>query len=99
MAQPGRRSASTISGSSSASARSLLARRRAGGLHAAELLDGGEQGQTSLWLLSTFGGGPRRLTRCGEKDGQPAWSPTGERIAFLIGANSMREGRDASSST
>ncbi len=41
------------------------------------------KGQTSLWLLSTFGGGPRRLTSCGEKDGQPAWSPTGERIAFL----------------
>ena len=41
------------------------------------------RGQTSLWLLSTFGGGPRRLTSCGEKDAQPAWSPTGERIAFL----------------
>jgi len=39
--------------------------------------------QTSLWLLSSFGGGPRRLTSCGEKDGQPAWSPTGEAIAFL----------------
>jgi dipeptidyl aminopeptidase/acylaminoacyl peptidase len=39
--------------------------------------------QSSLWLLSTFGGGPRRLTSCGEKDGQPAWSPTGEAIAFV----------------
>ena len=36
----------------------------------------------NLWLLSTFGGEPRRLTACGDKDGQPAWSPTGERIAF-----------------
>lgn len=36
----------------------------------------------SLWLLSTFGGEPRRLTSCGDKDGHPAWSPTGERIAF-----------------
>ena len=36
----------------------------------------------NLWLLSTFGGGPRRLTACGDKDGQPAWSPTGERVAF-----------------
>jgi len=39
--------------------------------------------QVSLWLLSTFGGGPRRLTTCGEKDGQGAWSPTGEAIAFV----------------
>ena len=38
---------------------------------------------TALWLLSTFGGGPRRLTQCGDKDGQPAWSPTGEAIAFI----------------
>lgn len=41
------------------------------------------KGSSALWLLSTFGGGPRRLTQCGEKDGQPAWSPTDERIAFL----------------
>ena len=40
-------------------------------------------GKTALWLLSTFGGGPRRLTSCGTKDGQPAWSPTGEQIAFV----------------
>ena len=40
-------------------------------------------GHTSLWLLSTFGGGPRRLTACGEKDGQAAWSPAGDRIAFI----------------
>jgi dipeptidyl aminopeptidase/acylaminoacyl peptidase len=40
-------------------------------------------GKTALWLLSTFGGGPRRLTTCGTKDGQPAWSPTGESIAFV----------------
>ena len=38
---------------------------------------------TSLWLLSTFGGEPRRLTACGEKDGQAAWSPKGGAIAFL----------------
>ena len=40
------------------------------------------KGSTGLWLLSTFGGGPRRLTSCGEKDGQPAWSPTSTSIAF-----------------
>jgi dipeptidyl aminopeptidase/acylaminoacyl peptidase len=38
---------------------------------------------SSLWLLSTFGGKPRRLTSCGEKDGQAAWSPAGDRIAFV----------------
>ena len=37
----------------------------------------------SLWLLSTFGGAARRLTHCGDKDGQPVWSPTGDRIAFV----------------
>ena len=39
--------------------------------------------QSSLWLLSTFGGAPRALTRCGDKDGQPAWSPQGDQIAFV----------------
>ncbi len=41
------------------------------------------QGSTSLWLLPTAKAAPRRLTHCGEKDGQPAWSPRGDRIAFL----------------
>ena len=41
------------------------------------------KGHSSLWLLSTFGGGPRRLTSCGEKDGQAAWSPRGDTIAFV----------------
>jgi dipeptidyl aminopeptidase/acylaminoacyl peptidase len=38
---------------------------------------------SSLWLLSTLGGKARALTRCGDKDGQPRWSPTGELIAFV----------------
>ncbi len=42
---------------------------------------------TSLWLLSTavnkHGGKPRRLTSAGDKDGQAAWSPQGDRIAFV----------------
>jgi dipeptidyl aminopeptidase/acylaminoacyl peptidase len=49
------------------------------------------KGASSLWLLSTFGGGPRRLTSCGEKDGQAAWSPQGDRIAFV--ARREQEGR------
>jgi dipeptidyl aminopeptidase/acylaminoacyl peptidase len=45
----------------------------------------------SLWLLSTTGGKPRRLTSSGDKDGQPAWSPRGDRIAFI--ARREQEGR------
>jgi dipeptidyl aminopeptidase/acylaminoacyl peptidase len=37
---------------------------------------------SSLWLLSTLGGRPRRLTSCGDKDGAPRWSPRGDLIAF-----------------
>jgi len=41
------------------------------------------QGTTSLWLLPTDRAAPRRLTVCGDKDGQPAWSPRGDRIGFV----------------
>ncbi|MEO7744554.1 MAG: S9 family peptidase [Usitatibacter sp.] len=41
------------------------------------------KGGTSLWLLPAGACAPRRLTRAGEKDGNPAWSPSGDRIAFL----------------
>ncbi len=49
------------------------------------------KGSTSLWLLPTDRCTPRRLTRCGEKDAQPAWSPQGDRIAFI--AQREQEGR------
>src|SRR5437016_4288011 len=35
------------------------------------------KGASSLWLLSAFGGEPRRLTTAGEKDAEPRWSPDG----------------------
>jgi dipeptidyl aminopeptidase/acylaminoacyl peptidase len=38
---------------------------------------------SNLWLLSTEGGAPRKLTWCGENDGQPQWSPRGDQIAFV----------------
>jgi dipeptidyl aminopeptidase/acylaminoacyl peptidase len=37
----------------------------------------------SIWLLSTLGGAPRALTQCGEKDGQPAFSPRGDLVGFI----------------
>ena len=46
---------------------------------------------SSLWLLSTLGGQPRALTQCGDKDGQPAFSPQGERIGFI--ARREQQGR------
>jgi dipeptidyl aminopeptidase/acylaminoacyl peptidase len=39
--------------------------------------------RASLWLLSAFGGEPRRLTSAGDKDGEPRWSPDGNWIAFV----------------
>jgi len=39
--------------------------------------------RSALWLLSTLGGEPRPLTQCGDKDGQPRFSPQGDRIGFI----------------
>jgi dipeptidyl aminopeptidase/acylaminoacyl peptidase len=41
------------------------------------------RGRSSLWILSAFGGEPRRLTSAGERDGEPSWSPDGRWIAFV----------------
>jgi dipeptidyl aminopeptidase/acylaminoacyl peptidase len=47
--------------------------------------------QSSLWLLSTLGGQPRPLTQCGERDGQPRWSPHPRHGAELIAFTAKRE--------
>ena len=38
---------------------------------------------SALWLLSTLGGAPRRLTHCGDKDGQPRFCPDGQQVGFV----------------
>ncbi|GAA0752307.1 S9 family peptidase [Ideonella azotifigens] len=38
---------------------------------------------TTLWLLSTLGGRPRALTHCGDKDGQPRFSPHEHAVGFI----------------
>ena len=37
----------------------------------------------SVWLAPVAGGAPRRLTTAEAKDGAPAWSPDGRRLAFV----------------
>ena len=37
----------------------------------------------NLWLVSTDGGSPRRLTTAPANDAAPAWSPDGRRIAVV----------------
>ena len=46
---------------------------------------------SSLWLFSTLGGAPRALTHCGEKDGQPRWSPHRQDGSEAIGFVAKRE--------
>ncbi len=52
------------------------------------------KGRASLWLLSAFGGEPRRLTSAGEKDGEPRWSPDGRSIAFVARRPGSGDGKD-----
>src|SRR5262245_7152500 len=56
------------------------------------------KGRSSLWVLSSFGGEPRRLTSAGEKDGEPSWSPDGRWIAFVAkrhGADGAKDDDEA----
>ena len=48
---------------------------------------------STLWLLDTARDAPRALTRCGDKDGQPAWTPRGDQIAF-VGRREQQGARD-----
>ena len=48
------------------------------------------KGRASLWLLPTDSTAPRRLTSAGDKDANPAWSPKGDRIAFVTDAGPRR---------
>lgn len=50
--------------------------------------------RSSLWLLPTERAAPLQLTQCGDKDGQPAWSPQGDRIAFLARREQAEGARD-----
>ena len=50
--------------------------------------------RANLWLLSAFGGEPRRLTSAGEKDGEPRWSPDGKSIAFVARRPAAAGGKD-----
>jgi dipeptidyl aminopeptidase/acylaminoacyl peptidase len=54
----------------------------------------GNTASTALWLLDTQRTAPRALTRCGDKDGQPAWSPRGDSIAF-VGRRNQQGDHDA----
>lgn len=49
---------------------------------------------TQLWLMHTDGRKPpRRLTSFGSKNSRPAWSPRGDRIAFL-GTREQQDSKD-----
>jgi dipeptidyl aminopeptidase/acylaminoacyl peptidase len=52
------------------------------------------KGRSSLWVLSGFGGEPRRLTSAGEKDAEPAWSPDGRWIAFVAKRHGVDGAKD-----
>ncbi|MFZ3339944.1 MAG: S9 family peptidase [Terriglobales bacterium] len=49
--------------------------------------------ESSIWMVSTSGGGaPVRLTN-GKHDAQPRWSPDGRRIAFIRGGDKDEAGK------
>jgi dipeptidyl aminopeptidase/acylaminoacyl peptidase len=43
------------------------------------------KGNSDIWIVSTAGGDPRRLTASPASDNTPRWSPDGKKIAFISG--------------
>lgn len=48
-----------------------------------EISQAGEAPVSTIWLVETAGGAPRRLTTSEVIDNSPRWSPDGTRLAFL----------------
>lgn len=48
-------------------------------------------GNSEVYVMSAGGGRARMLTRTSDKEGGPAWSPDGKRIAFFFGKQQRRE--------
>jgi dipeptidyl aminopeptidase/acylaminoacyl peptidase len=54
---------------------------------------------SALWLFSTLGGRPRALTQCGDKDGQPQFSPARADGSVLVAFVARREQQGHKDST
>ncbi|HEU4792817.1 MAG TPA: S9 family peptidase [Nitrolancea sp.] len=47
--------------------------------------------QSSIAIVSTSGGDPRRFTGAGAKDTAPRWAPSGDRLAFLSNRSGSKQ--------
>ncbi|MBU8922893.1 MAG: S9 family peptidase [Bacteroidales bacterium] len=48
-------------------------------------------GNSDIWIISSEGGEPKRLTTSPKSDNHPRWSPCGTKIAFLSGREGSRQ--------
>lgn len=48
-----------------------------------------EKGKPSVWIFDAASGTGKRLTADAANEGQPAWSPTGDRLAYLSYRNGL----------
>jgi len=53
-----------------------------------ELDRAADQARSAIWLISSSGGPPRRLTDPAHSSSQPRWSPDGRRLAFISNGES-----------